>query len=255
MKRARKLLATLGIAATLSAGSIAPSNAVIDGWDSNHQATVKVWLSGSNDGQRLCTGTHIGKGWVLSAKHCGEALYSSGRIGWGDPRTGAWSRHDPASYNAPKVTYGSEGKIDKTVNNPNAKTDLMLLHSPELEAANAPSVKLRNGGLPSGLRYKSCTAYGYGLWSRGSQPTVAKNQKGLNVYIHSVTTYPKTATLAQLHASSHEGILASGDSGGPLICDGVLSGVSVSVDYDDQQINFMSISNNERNWIRSTTGI
>lgn len=134
---------------------------------------------------------------------------------------------------------------------------MMLLHSPELEAANVPAFPLRKGWIPvpRGLNHTHCTAYGYGLWSEGSKPTVAAHQKDLNVYINSYDTYPKSASLAQLHAYSAEGTIANGDSDGPLICNGTLSGVIVSKTISTQEMNFMSVSSDERSWIRSTAGI
>lgn len=251
----KKSLASIGVASALLASAMTPSQAVVGGWESQTPETVKIWLSGVHDGQRICTGSHIGQGWVLTAKHCDDGLYqSSARIGWGDPRTGAWSRYDAASFE-PLPTYGEEGTIDKVVMNPNAKTDLMLLHSPELENAQAPAFALRNGGLPRRLNRTDCTVYGYGLWSEDSKPQVAAHQKGLNVHIDSVDTYPTSASRAQLHTSSYEGTIATGDSGGPLICNGVLSGVTVSKTLSTQELNFMSISNNERQWISSVAGV
>lgn len=64
-----------------------------------------------------------------------------------------------------------------------------------------------------------------------------------------------STALGNLHGRGLNGSLSSGDSGGPVVCDGVLSGVISSIDNASGQLNFASIDAEEAAWIQNTANI
>lgn len=250
--RMSALLATMaGIG--LVASAVAPAQASIGGHNSYQGATVRMWTFGQKATNRLCSGSHIGNGWVLTAKHCIDTAGVNTKLTkvvWGNPAI---------DWDAPSSSFsGPSSGVDKIVSHPDTKKDMALIHVPGLAQANAPTYSLREGGRAEDLKGARCTAYGYGLWEDESQGAAAlpRHQRGLDFEIKEAHTSIKTSAASQLRGySNNNGYLNTGDSGGSLICNGKLSGVTVAYTQKSNSNTFMSISSPERKWIRKVAGI
>ncbi|MFW0121931.1 trypsin-like serine protease [Rothia sp. CCM 9419] len=255
MARFKKLrfLAAAALSTVFVAPVAAPAHAVVGGFNSNQSATVRLWAYGYKAPDLLCSGSHIGNGWVLTAKHCvddiGVNTWSS-RVVWGNPRI---------NWNLPENQYtGPNSGIDRIVTHPDENKDMALVHVPGLAKARVATYRLRDGGTAEDLKNARCTAYGYGLWEDNidSESSYAQRQRGLKMKIRYASTSIKNSNSAQLRGyNDRGGFLVTGDSGGSLVCNGVLSGVTVAYWPKSKSNSFMSISAPERDWIYRTTGI
>ncbi|MBI9001726.1 trypsin-like serine protease [Corynebacterium sp. CCM 9185] len=251
LKMFRRVALSTAVGTALVMSSIVPAQAVVGGFNSNQGATVKLWAYGYKAADLLCSGSHIGQGWVLTAKHCVNDIgvnTDSTRVVWGNPNIN-WNTENYS---------GSNSSVDEIVTNPDSKKDLALVHAPGLAQSWAPSYYLRSGGQAEDLKNASCIAYGYGLWKDDfyANGAYAKHQRGLNVRITTARTNITSSNSSQLRGKGHNGgFLNTGDSGGSLICNGVLSGVTVAYWPGSNTNTFMSISDAERQWITDVTGI
>lgn len=152
----KKLLTASSALAIAAVGLNAPaSQAVVRGKNADDPAVVKIWLQGEHDGTKVCTGTHVGNGWVLTAAHCGMHMHHKTlRVGWGDPRTGAYNP-ERGQTNADARTYGVEGTADRAEYPDDYRVDMMLIHSPELETAQVPAMPIRTEGTASAARHQN----------------------------------------------------------------------------------------------------
>lgn len=261
MNRFRKLLAASSVLALAAIGLNAPaSQAVVRGISAEHPAVVKIWLQGEHDGTKICTGTHVGNGWILTAAHCGLYMHHKTlRVGWGDPRTGAYNPENGETSDRSR-TYGDEGTADRAEYPDDYRVDMMLIHSPELEAAQAPTLPIRTTGTAQQLVAKTCTVYGYGDQTpvRHKPRSISEHLKSVSVRMISAETDGATidsTALGNLHGRGLNGSLSSGDSGGPVLCDGVIAGVVSSIENASGQLNFASLDAEEAAWIKSTANI
>lgn len=257
----KKLLTASSALAIAAVGLNAPaSQAVVRGKNADNPAVVKIWLQGEHDGTKICTGTHVGNGWVLTAAHCGMHMHHKTlRVGWGDPRTGAYNP-ERGQTSADARIYGVEGTADRAEYPDDYRVDMMLIHSPELETAQVPAMPIRTEGTAQQLVAKTCTAYGYGDQTpvRQKPRKVGERLKSVSVRMTSAETDGATidsTALGNLHGRGLNGSLSSGDSGGPVVCDGVLSGVISSIDNASGQLNFASLDAEEAAWIQNTANI
>ncbi|MEZ2189962.1 trypsin-like serine protease [Corynebacterium sp. CCM 9204] len=251
LKKFRRAALSTAVGTAVLVSSVIPAQAVVGGFNSNQAATVKLWAYGYKAADLLCSGSHIGQGWVLTAKHCVDDIgvnTDSTQVVWGNPNIN-W---DTDYYSGPSSS------VDEIVTSPDPKKDLALVHVPGLDQWWAPRYNLRWGGQAEGLQNANCTAYGYGLWQDDfyADGAYAKHQRGLNFRITRAHTNITSANASQLRGKGQNGgFLNTGDSGGSLICNGVLSGVTVAYWPNSNTNTFMSISDAERQWITDVTGI
>lgn len=245
----RKILCASALIFTSVGASLSPAQASVNGWNSSEGSVVKLWAKGYKASDRLCSGTHIGNGWVLTAEHCLSVVGinpSTSHAVWGDYSI----KWDAEGFS------GNVAKIDRVVPMPDSSKDMALVHSAQL--VNAPSARLRDGGQAEDLLNAQCTAFGYGLWEDNfhSDAALAKHQRGVNFTIIEAHTDIKDSPNAQLRGrGENSGALLTGDSGGGLFCNGVLSGVTVGYTEHSHTNTFMSVSAPERRWILTVTGI
>ncbi len=252
METVKKLGAIFAIAATALVAQVVPSQASVGGNASNNSAVVQLWSTDYKATNRLCSGTHIGKGWIVTAKHCVDSVgvqAGYGNVVWGTTNID-WNNRQTHDQN--------HGKITRVVKNADSNKDIALLKSDALaQDSSAATMPLANIGRVEELANQSCTAYGYGIWTEedASAAALPWNQRSVDMTITRATTSIERSSKSQLEGENSNGAyLNTGDSGGALVCGGQLSGVTVAL-TNRYTNTFMGISTPERNWIRLTTGL
>lgn len=253
MKNVKKISAMLALAATALMGQVAPAEASVNGTTSSQGAVVQLWGDSYKSSGRLCSGTHIGKGWVLTAKHCVEEVGIQARYGsvvWGTTKI---------NWNERMKLDQKNAKITRIVTNSDSKKDMALVKVDGLAwDRQAPTLPLASHNRPEELANAKCTAYGYGIWTEhdNSNAALPWNQRSVNFTITRATSNISSSTSAQLEGKGANGAyLNTGDSGGALVCNGKLSGVTVALMTSTKTNTFMSISGSDRTWIKNVTGI
>lgn len=252
MKITKNIAVMLTLATSTVVGQVAPAQASVGGTTSQQGAVVQLWGDSYKSTGRLCSGTHIGKGWVLTAKHCVEEVGIQARYGsvvWGTTTINWDDRMNLDQKNA---------KITRIVTNSDSNKDMALVKVDALgRDRQALTLPLASHSSPEELANAQCTAYGYGIWTEHdeSNDALPLNQRSVDFTIIRASSNIDSSTSAQLEGRSNNGAyLNTGDSGGALVCDGQLSGVTVAL-TPNKTNTFMSISGSERTWIKDVAGV
>lgn len=248
----KKISAMLALATTALMGQVAPAEASVNGTTSSQGAVVQLWGGSYKASDRLCSGTHIGNGWIVTAKHCVENVgvqAGTGHVVWGTTAI---------DWNNRQSLDQKNGAITRVVKNNDSKKDIALLRSDALaQDPTAPTMPIAQVRRVEDLLNRNCTGYGYGIWTEyaDSSASLPWNQRSVDMTITRATTAIERSTKSQLEGQSSNGAyLNTGDSGGALVCNGQLSGVTVAV-TNRYTNTFMGISGTDRTWIKLTTGI
>lgn len=177
--------------------------------DPNDPAVGLVWLQGG-----FCTGTLIAPSVVLTAGHCvtGQTVVAF-YTGSGTPQAGVTGTPPPGMVAHPADNQLSHPSYQGG-SCPNTTLDVGLVHlaapitdiQPVAIATAAPAL--------SG----SCDAVGFGTHNEGSTVTYEAKRVGTEVVQAVSSTY--------VTVSFGTGLADHGDSGGPIICGGVISGAT-----------------------------
>lgn len=237
---ARTALATVvavaGLAqvSTASAASATqnPVNQIIGGTQADDLAVVQLQFS-QNGGTYYCTGELISSQWVLTAQHCTENDKSM-RV-----------------YVSNSTTMRGTARVaDRWINSPNG--DVALVHLPT-PVTNVKPMRVTNGFTPrSGM---TGVIEGYGLRS-GRNPASHLYKANVSITGSSYDTYGGPA----IHLQGIDGASNHGDSGGPLLVNGVIVGVDSTGDKADPGSDIHAGSNYanisaSRQWIYDVSGI
>lgn len=193
-----------------------------------------VWIASGG----FCSGTLVAPNAVLTAGHCVEDLVSAFYTGTGRAQT---SVGDPASTMEQHVVVDriAHPSYRATEQCPNPSYDVALLRlaqpittlSPVPLATRAPAAAV------------DCRAVGYGRHDTTTHTTVEQRR------VATETVAGAGKTWVEAHWKS--GLVDHGDSGGPLLCDGAIVGVTScgSVEADEA---FYGRVDNVAAWVRAT---
>jgi hypothetical protein len=205
--------ALVGCGAEVEGGG-APDESAIQGGasDPKHAAVGLLWFQGGG----LCTGSLIAPDVVLTAGHCVETPIEGFYLGRGEARSSAtrppesMTRHAVTSWVAHPSYHGVWAcPLDE------ADVGLVRLAAP-VEGVRPIPVR---AGAPPGAGTR-CTAVGYGRHDPpegGAATYLEKRRATERILGHS----PGAVEVEMV-----DGIVDPGDSGGPLLCGGRISGVT-----------------------------
>jgi Trypsin len=221
MKRISRLASTLALAVfgsflACSAGTGERDDSSADPIqggtaDSGHPGVGLVWFQGGG----FCTGTLVTPSVVLTAGHCVQDPIDGFYTGAGSPTT---------QIGANPVDGMTKHAVDKMIAHPsysasggcpNTTFDIGLIHlaAPLTGVATTPYAK--NGAPATGT---TCTAVGYGTHTENGQDQFEQKRTGTEIMqdVQATSVMVKLGTALADH----------GDSGGPLICNGVIAGAT-----------------------------
>jgi hypothetical protein len=172
----------------------------------------------------LCTGTIISDSWVLTAQHCEGTgmVFKTGNSIWG-----GFVDH----------------AVDQQVKHP--RIDQMLIHL-TTPISGVPVLKINEGAAPAVGTV--CTGVGFGENTAPGAPDGNGIKRSATMQVQFVE--PDTLTVKAV-----SGLSAGGDSGGPLICSGVVAGtvkghIEADGDYPARQTSIYRTV--DAPWIMST---
>ncbi len=207
--------------------------------DSKHPGVGLVWFQGGG----FCSGTLIAPSVVLTAGHCVQ-----------DPIEGFFTGSGKATANlgSEPVTSMVKHPVDKMIAHPsyssgggcpNSTFDIGLIHlttpittiKPTSIATAAPA----NGA--------SCEAVGFGTHTANGVDTYERKRHGTEI------VQATAATSIQVKFGT--AIADHGDSGGPLLCGGVVSGATschTDGNYPQHQVEYYARIDAGAAWIKQT---
>ncbi|CAL9379702.1 trypsin-like serine protease [Saccharothrix sp. NPDC042600] len=223
--------ALLSLLALAPAGSAAPANdggvspyIIGGGYASNAPWAARLF----SNGRQTCTATIIAPTWILTARHCVSGGGLSFRIGSLDQTTGGTMANGVQTYNHSADI--SLVRLDRSVSATYARL-----------ASTSPSAGT------------TVQVYGWGATSRcGSEINCqSRYLKVANVVVSGACTdaYGGSAICARYG----NGITAGGDSGGPMMYNGVQIGVAST--SDRQTTTAYTNVTRYRSWIQSIAGV
>ncbi|MEU0935007.1 MULTISPECIES: trypsin-like serine protease [unclassified Embleya] len=234
------LLMVLTLGATASA-TAAPANAAVSdgspaavgpqpiiggGYAQNAPWAARLFSAG----RQTCTSTIIAPTWILTAKHCVSGGQLTFRIGSLDQTSGGTVANGAQTYTSPS-------------------SDLALVRLDRSVSATYSRL-----GQPGSVTVgQSVQVYGWGATSRCGQEINCQSQflKVANVTVTGGCrdAYNGSAICAQ----RGNGITAGGDSGGPMLANGVQVGVAST--SDRQTTTAYTNVTAYRSWIQSIAGV
>ncbi|GAB3952436.1 S1 family peptidase [Streptomyces sparsus] len=224
------VLALLVPTATAATAPAPPSTKVVQPIIGGGHAPSGPWAARLfSNGRETCSATIIAPTWVLTAKHCVTGGGLSFRIGSLDQHSG--------------------GTVANGVQTYNHSSDLSLVRLDR--SVNATYARL---GQPGSVRVgQNVQVYGWGATSRcGSEANC--QSRYLKVANVTVTGGCRDAYGGSaICARRGDGITAGGDSGGPMMANGIQVGVAST--SDRQTTTAYTNVTAYRSWIQSVTGI
>lgn len=183
-----------------------------------------------SNGRQTCTSTIISANWILTAKHCVTGGGLSFRIGSLDQTTG-----------------GTMANGVQTQTHPSADLALVRLD----RSVSATYAQL---GQPGSVNVgQSVQVYGWGATSQCGSEINCQSQR-LKVANVTVTGGCRDAYQGQaICARRGNGITAGGDSGGPMMANGIQVGVAST--SDRQTTTAYTNVTSYRSWIQSIAGV
>nr|WP_309116127.1 trypsin-like serine protease [Saccharothrix sp.] len=216
-------LAPTGSAAPANDGGVSPY-IIGGGYASNAPWAARLF----SNGRQTCTATIIAPTWILTARHCVGGGGLSFRIGSLDQTTG--------------------GTVANGVQTYNHSADISLVRLDR--SVSATYARLASTGPSAGTTVQ---VYGWGATSRcGSEINCqSRYLKVANVVVSGACTdaYGGSAICAR----RGDGITAGGDSGGPMMYNGVQIGVAST--SDRQTTTAYTNVTRYRSWIQSIAGV
>ncbi|MCI3928392.1 MULTISPECIES: S1 family peptidase [unclassified Streptomyces] len=183
-----------------------------------------------SNGRQTCTATIIAPTWILTAKHCVSGGGLSFRIGSLDQTTG-----------------GTQANGVSVTSNPSADLSLVKL---DRSVAGTYSPLGQPGSVTVG---QSVQVYGWGATSQCGQEINCQSRL-LKVANVTVTGGCRDAYQGQaICARRGNGITAGGDSGGPMMANGLQVGVAST--SDRQTTTAYTNVTAYRSWIQSVAGV
>lgn len=161
-----------------------------------------------------CTGTLIDPSWILTANHCNNML---------NFMLGPDAEH---ATRYPLAEPGVKVTEDQQFIGPNGDIVLIHLNTP---IEDVPVAEYNRGELPA--IGANCTAVGFGRRNESSTPGIKRSGALIVTQADGRTIKTKLASdVIDPETVGTAGILHHGDSGGPLMCDGVVVGVARTAD-------------------------
>jgi hypothetical protein len=210
--RAKYAVALLGalVACSSSDGNDSTQDRDIQGGtaDAGHPGVGLIWFQGGG----FCTGTLISPSVVLTAGHCVQDPIDGFYTGTGAP--------SPLVAIPPGMT---KHPVDRMIAHPsyaagacpNATFDIGLVHLAQ-PVTDIPTTDYARNGLPA--VGTACTAVGFGTHTESGLAQYGQKRTGTETVQGNVPT--------AIQVSLGTALADHGDSGGPLLCGGVIAGTT-----------------------------